>query len=298
MTDRFLHSLTLDAMPTADNKAILYDDHCPMCALYTRGFVKWGVLNEQNRVAFTEAGRVLDPEARATQLDALRARHEIPLIDLAGGPTLYGIDAMVYLLRQRIPLIGRIMRLKPVYAFFRFLYALVSYNRRIMVPSRPQTATFDCTPRFHRGYRLAFIGYAIVLASLLTLLFGRSVGGYWPLAGVGGKMLLICGTGWLVQMLLALLFMKEKAIDYLGHLAVLMIIGTLVLLPGVGLGGLTDYQFPMIPLLSVAFSSTLMTWQHVRRIRLMGLSQGWTWSWFFTLQSTAACWAYAFWINR
>jgi hypothetical protein len=284
-------------MPTATNKAILYDDYCPMCALYTRGFVKWGVLNQHSRVAFTEAERVLEPEALAAQLDALRVRHEIPLIDLAGGPTLYGIDAIVYLLQQRIPLIGRIVKFKPVYAFFRFLYALISYNRRIVVPCRPQTATFDCTPLFNRGYRLAFIGYGIVLASVLTLLFGRSVGGYWPVAGIGGKMLLICGTGWLVQMLLALLFMKEKCIDYLGHLAVLMIIGTLVLLPGVGLSWLTDYQFPIIPLLSVAFSSTLMTWQHVRRIRLAGLSQGWTLGWFFILQSTAAFWAYVFWIN-
>jgi len=166
-----------------------------------------------------------------------------------------------------------------------------------MVPSRQQTVDFDCTPLFHRGYWLAFIRYAIVIASMLTLLFGRSVGGYWPLWGMGGKMLLICGTGWLMQMLLTLLFIKEKeVIDYLGHLAVLMIIATLVLLPSVGLSWLTNYQFPMIPLLSVAFSSTLMTWQHVHRIRLMGLSQGWTWGWFFTLQSTAACWAYAFWL--
>jgi len=78
-------------MKATANKVILYDDHCPMCALYTRGFVKWGVLDQQNRVAFTEAGRLLNPEAPATQLDALRARHEIPLIDLAGGPTLYGV---------------------------------------------------------------------------------------------------------------------------------------------------------------------------------------------------------------
>jgi hypothetical protein len=101
-----------------------------------------------------------------------------------------------------------------------------------------------------------------------------------------------------MQMLLALLLLKDKAIDYLGHLAVLMIIGTLVLLPGMVLSQLTAYQFPAIPLLSVAISSALMTWQHIRRVRQMGLSQGWTFCWFLVLQSAAAGWAYAFWMSQ
>jgi hypothetical protein len=257
-------------MKNTTHKAILYDDHCPMCALYTQGFVKWGVLKPENRVAFTQANEVLPPEANTVRLDPIRSRHEIPLIDLHGGPTPYGIDAMVYLLRQRVPLIGKIMQLKPVYAFFRFLYALVSYNRRIMVPSSGPTATFDCTPLYHRGYRLAFIGYGIVLASLITMAFGESVAGYWPVPGA------------------AVLFLEKKAVDYLGHLSVLMIIGTLVLLPGMALSHATQYQFPAIPAISVLMSSSLMTWQHIRRVRHLGLSQWWTAAWFLSLQTTAA----------
>jgi hypothetical protein len=285
-------------MKNTASKAILYDDHCPMCALYTQGFVKWGVLKPENRVAFTQASKVLSPESDHGQLDSVRSRHEIPLIDLHGGPTLYGIDAMVYLLGQRLPLIRKTMQLKPVYAFFRFLYALVSYNRRIMVPSSGPTATFDCTPLYHHGYRLSFIGYGIVLASLITLAFGQSVAGYWPIPGAATKMLLICGSGWVLQMGMAVLLLEKKAVDYLGHLSVLMIIGTLVLLPGMALSQVTQYQFPAIPAISIVISSGLMTWQHIRRVQHLGLSQWWTCTWFLSLQSTAAIWLAAFWFHQ
>jgi hypothetical protein len=281
-------------MRTPTNKAILYDDNCPMCAMYTQGFVQWGVLQPENRIPFTKAGQQLKPEALAVQLDTSRARHEIPLVDLAGGPTLYGIDAMVYLLSRRIPLIGHLSHLKPLYRFFQFLYSLVSYNRRIIVPSPPHSAAFDCTPAFHLGYRLAFIGYALVLASLITYAFGGSVSAFWSVENSGEKMLLLCGTGWLMQMSWAIIFLKEKRIDYLGHLAVLMIVGVLILIPGMVVSWLTKHQFVLVPVASVLISSGVMLWQHIRRVRHLGLSQWWTVAWFVALQSTAAFWLYGF----
>ncbi|MES2734342.1 MAG: DCC1-like thiol-disulfide oxidoreductase family protein [Bacteroidota bacterium] len=281
-------------METSANKAILYDDNCPMCALYTKGFVQWGVLQPENRIAFTQADQQLTPAVLAYQLDPLRARHEIPLVDLTGGPTLYGLDAMVFLLGQRIPLISKMMRLRPLHCFFRFLYSLISYNRRIIIPSQQAPAACDCTPAFHLGYRLAFIAYALVLASLITYLFGWSVAGYWPMENSGGKMLFICGTGWVIQMLWAVILLSEKKVDYLGHLAVLMILGTLILVPGITLSWLTHNEFPFIPVVSVLVSSSLMGWQHVRRVQHLGLSKWWTASWFITLQSTAAVWVYSF----
>lgn len=292
-------------MRTSAQKAIIYDDNCPMCALYTQGFVKLDVLRPENRVAFRNLGE----QNLADQIDLFRARHEIPLVDLAGGPTLYGVDAMLCLIAQRIPLFGHLVHCQPAYQFFKRLYSLVSYNRRIIIPARlegaPDTQTpigantpaFDCTPVFHRTYRLAFIAFAIVFSSLVTYAFGESLNRYLSEPNGGWKMLLIAGTGWVVQMLLAGIFLKENKIDYWGHLGVLMVLGVLILLPGIWLTHFFGPQSPWLSILSVVLSSSTMLWQHTRRIILLGLSQWWSFVWLIALQGTAAFWIYTFYLN-
>jgi predicted DCC family thiol-disulfide oxidoreductase YuxK len=71
------------------DKAILYDHNCPMCALYTKGFVKWQLLDKENRISFAQ----LDNQIFIERVDWYRARHEIPLVDLQGGQTLYGLES-------------------------------------------------------------------------------------------------------------------------------------------------------------------------------------------------------------
>ena len=273
-------------MDTPDRKVIVYDDNCPMCAVYTAGFVRWGVLARENRVGFTQLDRLPAPEV-ANRLDPFRSRHEIPLVDLGGGPTLYGVDAMVYLLRQRVPLVGHLARVKPLHRCFRFLYSLVSYNRRILVPTRKRGAGFDCSPDFHLGYRVAFIAGALVLTSLITCAFGQSTAAYWPVDNPGVKTLLTGATAWAVPALLALIFAK-KAVDYLGHLTTVVILGALLLLPSIGLSALTVYHHPAVPALSALASTVTMGWQHFRRVGHLELSQRWMALWLLVLVGTAA----------
>lgn len=144
-----------------EEKAIIFDKNCPMCALYTQGFVSAGMLKPENRVPFTCL-----PEAYQGQIDIDRSRHEIALVDVQGGKTLYGLDSLLYLIGTRLPTLARIGRWKPLYIFFSWLYAFVSYNRRVIIQA-PKTTGLDCAPDFHAGYRGAFIGFVI----LLTLFF-------------------------------------------------------------------------------------------------------------------------------
>jgi predicted DCC family thiol-disulfide oxidoreductase YuxK len=282
-------------MRTLPKKAIIYDASCPMCAMYTNGFVKWGLLEEGNRIPFSE----LNQSNLINQLDMQRARHEIPLVDLQGKATLYGLDALLCLLDQKLPWLVKIARIKPIYWFFLHLYHLVSYNRRVIVPaSMPaDTLTFDCTPDFNGKYRTAFIGFAYVAAILITYIFGHTIGNYLTINNGGYKMLLIAGSGWLIQTMAALLFARKKT-DYVGHLSVMMLIGVLVLLPGICLSVLTQYNYPGIPIASVMLSSLIMFWQHHRRIRYLQISQWWTAGWFILLQGTAAFWIYFFYFNN
>src|SRR5688572_29047682 len=131
-------------MEALENKAMIYDDTCPMCSLYTKGFVKWGLLENDNRIAFSS----LDTHEIICRMDINRARHQIPLIDLKGGKTLYGLDALTFLLSQKIPFLRKLLHIKPVYNFFSCLYNIVSYNRRIIVPAKPFSAKIDCAPDF------------------------------------------------------------------------------------------------------------------------------------------------------
>jgi predicted DCC family thiol-disulfide oxidoreductase YuxK len=61
-------------MKTLPDKVIIYDNNCPMCSLYTKGFVEWGLLEKQNRISFTD----LHTTTLSCELDLNRARHEIP----------------------------------------------------------------------------------------------------------------------------------------------------------------------------------------------------------------------------
>ncbi len=270
-------------MKTTATKAIIYDNTCPMCQAYTKVFVKFGFLEKHNRIAFTE----LTNQPFIAQMDLQRSKHEIPLVDFSNGETIYGLDALLFILSEKWPLIGKIIRIKPVYWFFKRLYAMVSYNRRIIVASQKQETLFDCAPDFNLKYRRVFILFAVLFSSLITWWFGTSMAHYLHIHEAGHKMLLIAGSGWVLQFILASLFMKQKTTDYFGHLATIMIVGVLLLIPGMFLSALTGYQYEIIPAASICISGGIMLWQNIRRIRHLELSQGWTFLWFLALFVTA-----------
>lgn len=275
---------------------IIYDDTCPMCSLYTGGFIKLGFLGKDGRRSFSQ----LSDEQLVSCLDLKRAKEEIPLVDTGGGPTLYGVDGLVFILSQKLPFIGWMMKISFLDYFFRRLYKMVSFNRRIIIPSDPSKQGIDCTPPFNFKYRIVFIVFALLLSSLITWIFGRSTANYLSVSPATGgwQMLLVAGTGWVLQIITALFFKKNRTIDYLGHLSVVMIIGVLLLLPGVILSSLTNYQYWLIPVISVVMSSSVMLWQHVKRVDHIRSSQWWTVSWFLFLQVTASGWVYVFYLNE
>jgi predicted DCC family thiol-disulfide oxidoreductase YuxK len=142
----------------AQSQVILYDDSCPLCKLYTRGFVKIGALPEDGRQGLADAAERL-PECVA-QLDLHRARHFIPLVDRDTGEVRYGLDALGILLAERFPRLGWLLRSKlPRLAYP--LYWLVTYNRRIIAGCPPPVHGFDCAPDFALAPRLTYVLLAL-----------------------------------------------------------------------------------------------------------------------------------------
>ena len=272
-------------MNNSPTKAIIYDGECPFCAAYTRAFVRLQMLRPEERISFSE----LHEQEFISRLDKSRQGNEIPLVDLNGGETLYGTDALLFLIARRAPFISRLFKMQPLYFFIKQLYATISYNRRIILAKNFCSLRHDCAPDFHRGYRIAYLVFAAAFASLISWFFGKNLAATDPSMQLfsGGRMLLLCGSGWLVTMAAAAAFVKKERLSYLGHLATLQIIGVLILIPSVIFSKYLGTAGLFLAAVSVLCSSALMLRGHIRRVRLLGLSQIWTAIWFLFLQTSA-----------
>ncbi len=150
-------------MKTLDNKALIYDSNCPLCCWYTDKFIQIGALEQNGRISFNELN-----EKYSQQLDAHRSRHEIPLLDTKTGKVEYGIDGLTLVLANVFPFFKNILTNNFAKQLVKPLYNFISYNRRIIVPSKIEASqTIDCAPDFHFGWRLALITFFLSLYGLL-----------------------------------------------------------------------------------------------------------------------------------
>lgn len=262
-------------METAINKAIVYDDQCPLCHWYTGEFVRFGILHPQNRLAFKD----LHKQTRIDQIDAERAKSEIPLVDLQGGPTLYGIDSLIYLLQTRFPNLMKLAKWRPFYWFFKRLYFFVSYNRRVITGAHKTYYICDCTPPFNLKYRLAYIAFGSVMSTLFTWIFSVALVREANMIFTNEwQLVMVIGVGWLLQGFFTWFLFEDKKqwIEYVGHLATIAMIGSAVLMPAVWLS----------PWLSAAtlfgacmFSFPFMLYLHAKRVDSGEWSQWLTYGW-------------------
>ena len=225
-----------------DSKVIIYDDVCPLCKAYTSGFVRAGWLRPENRIGFAEA-----PTAIIERIDIDRARHEIPLYDRVTGETLYGKEALFFILGEAIPIFRPLFRLRFFRAFIFCLYQIITYNRRIIANSRPPAKGFDCAPDFNAFYRWLYIGLMGMGAGLL---FYSAAPNFDLFLGI---LVLLAGLAVILGCLIQSFSVQT---DYFGHLAtVLFIIAILHF-------GLQSFHIPFtIPTITL-----LGTWLFYRRV--------------------------------
>lgn len=233
-------------------KAIIYDDNCPMCRWYTTAFVNAELLTESNRISFSE----LATSPLVEQIELHRSKHEIPLVDLKGGKTIYGVDSLVHLLSPRVPVLGKLMEVSPIAYLIKKLYKFISYNRGIMAPSYPSYRKYDCTPDFHLGYRLLMIillgGTGLWLGSSATTYFG------------GEHLALYAGLGVLIA---GLPFLRTHYISYLGHLSISLFLASII----TKIGSL----FPVISSIFSFLAITIFIWQYARRYHILWAQKHW-----------------------
>ena len=267
---------------------IIYDGNCNVCVGLRDMMLALGLVEPKECVAYT----ALDAQLRQ-KVSADRFRNEMALIDTSGGETLYGADGVSFVFADKIRLLQPVFQFKPFSRLFRFLYKTLAFNRYVIATPRQHAIACDCYPEAATKFRISFITIAVLLAVILTALFGASVHealGVTPLAGAG-QLLLIAGTGWVVQIMIAALTLeRQQALDYVGHLGTIMVAGLLVLVPSIIFYFISGVLFYPLPMLSVICSSGLMLYLHYQRVKYLGLHQKWTLQWFLLLQATALAW--------
>jgi predicted DCC family thiol-disulfide oxidoreductase YuxK len=215
-------------MSTLTHKMIIYDDVCPLCKAYTNGFVQLGWLLPEHRLGFSEA-----TEKILSQIDIDRARHEIPLYDTQTGETLYGKEALFFIIGEKIPVFKPLFK----FSFFRILihglYQIITYNRRIIAGSKTPKTGFDCAPDFNAFYRWLYIGLATFMSVVMAVKFVESI---------DNQTILFLSLATIALMKGVFLKDFETKTTYFGHLATVFLIISL-------LANLVGFTILTIPLL-------------------------------------------------
>lgn len=249
-------------MKTLSNHTILYDDECPMCNLYTKGFVNSGMLDQDGRVCYANAREKFEG------VDWDRARNEIALVRRDTGSVTYGIDSLFAILSNTLPF------LKPLFACRAFrwpvskMYRFISFNRKVIAPGSATPHQWACVPDFNVRYRVAFIIVGWLLTSTIVAWFSGFLVPIVPHASPWREYSLGAGL-FLVQWLVAAATKRSSAADYMGNMTTVSVAGALTLLV---LTLFTSKLPGFSPVIAVVILMVVLLWmffEHCRRVKLL-----------------------------
>lgn len=254
-------------MKTLKNHTLIYDNECPMCNIYSKGFTKCGMLDEDGREAFTEIS-----VRNKNLVDFNRAKNEIALVDHENNKVTYGLDSLLLIIGSSFPLLERIARIQPLYWLFKKLYSFVSYNRKQIIPSKNNDTEKSCVPDFNLKYRLAYIAFvAVFSAYILSMYSGRLNVNLTPNFL---RELAVCLGQIIWQTLFLKNYLKGKIWDYLGNMMTVSLMGTLLLIPAL----FTSFS-PVFYLIYFGIVVFIMFLEHLRRCSILKLNYLPTISW-------------------
>jgi hypothetical protein len=209
------------------NQVLLYDDYCPLCSWYSGLFVKYGLLQSENRVAFSTA----DLEV-LTAIDIEKAKDEIPLFDKDKRTTLYGIDSLLEILSWKLPLVKKVGTIKPLNWLLRKFYKFISYNRKVIVAKKCGNGVFDCSPYFSFRYRVLFMLVFFIFNTLMLIPLHEQFFSKLSFYHLSLAQLQLAHLGLVVSNCMIAAFLGSKnAVEYLGQVNMLALISILWLLP-------------------------------------------------------------------
>lgn len=254
-------------MKTLKNHTLIYDNECPMCNIYSKGFTKSGMLDEDGREAFTEISC-----KNKSLIDFNRAKNEIALVNYSQNKVTYGLDSLLLIIGNSFPLLEKMARIQPLYWFFKKMYSFVSYNRKQIIPSKKDNTAQSCVPDFNLKYRLGYMAFVAIFSAYILSMFSGKLG--MNLTPNFFREFAVCLGQILWQTLFLKAYLKEKIWDYLGNMMTVSLIGTLLLIPAL----ITSFS-PVFYLIYFGIVVFIMFLEHIRRCKILKLNYFPTISW-------------------
>jgi predicted DCC family thiol-disulfide oxidoreductase YuxK len=276
-------------MKTLKDHIILYDADCPMCKVYTHAFTTTGMLDAKGRAPYQDM-----PAAACPVVDPKRAVNEIALVNTVTGEVKYGIDSLFAVIAHSFPFLRPLFSFKPFAWLMRKLYAFISYNRKVIIPSPNTNITGAHTlqPAFRLRHRLAWLLFTtVIIGSILTRFSGLLTA---PIPhGNPYREYVIAAGQIFFQGLIIFLFAPNPGApsasttrwDYLGNMMTISLAGALLLLPALAVAAIIhlppalSHISPIIATGYFLLVAALMLLEHIRRTKLLSLGWGLTLSW-------------------
>ena len=209
------------------NKILVYDDNCPLCTWYSGLFVKYGFLNADGRKPFSTLDDTL-----LLKIDFNKSRNEIPLLDTSSNKVLYGIDALLEILDEKIPFIKATGNFAPLKWVLKKIYKIISFNRKVIVAKKCGPGNIDCSPDINYLYRFFFMVVCLSFNTLMLYPFQNNLFSklsyyhlnFYELQAAHFVFVIVNCT-------LAFSFSKARGYEYLGQVNMLALMVILLVMP-------------------------------------------------------------------
>jgi hypothetical protein len=253
------------------NKKLLIDRDCPMCRIYGNAFtqLKWV---DKDTVSYYQAC----PNNYANRIDMERAKSEIAFFNPETGKTKYGIDVFIEILWEGR--LAKLLKWKPLYWLSKKLYRFVSFNRKVIAPARVSDDLKNCEPPVHLGYRIVYIALSILFFGLGLHFLFSSLQDSFPIIYKTSPFLLAM-IPFAIQSLVLLVSQAKNKLDYLGNMATVANILTIILLPAVLVFQLLNLSVVYM-LIATSLAATIAFVEIRDRTKLLNQSDSLNLSWF------------------
>jgi hypothetical protein len=255
-------------MKTLKNHIILYDADCPMCTLYTKAFTKTGMLEDTGRAPYQEM-------TTCPYVDLKRAVNEIALVNTETGEVNYGIKSLFKVIGNSAPVFKPLFSFGPFVWLMSKVYAFVSYNRRVIVPS--DSINHGLQPTFKLTYRIVYLLFTWLVVGFILTRYANLLTQFVPL-GNHYREYIICGGQILFQGIIISFYAPAKYWDYLGNMMTISLAGALALIPIEVIGHFV-HLWPMVYPVYFLLVAGLMLLEHIRRTKLLHMNWLLTSSW-------------------
>jgi len=189
--------------------------------------VKYGFLNAEGRKPFS----TLD-DSLLSKIDFDKSRNEIPLLDISTNKVIYGIDALLEILDQKIPFIKVTGNLAPLKWLLKTIYKLISYNRKVIVAKKCGPGSIDCSPDYNYSYRFIFMAFCLAFNTLMLFPFQSYLFSKMSYYHLNIYELQVAHFAFvIINCTLAFSFPKTRGYEYLGQVNMLALSVILLLIP-------------------------------------------------------------------